>query len=430
MSLKKLLKPGEEGELLQKKSRQVTVNFQNNRLKKINSGEQKREILRLITGGQLGLAENTRPDSHGDLGRMARETALMGPRVDFAFPGPAPLEQPQVWDKQGAEMKLEDLIDPARDFVEKTSSYHSDLQATVQVNKVEKQVHLENSSGFKGEYFKSSFEVLLGVRLIEGQNMLETYSFLEHTHWDSINWELEIEDLLQKIDWGRQNVNLSPGNYPVIMTPATVGDILWPLEECLNGKAITRGLSPWQDQLGEQAISPQLTLINAGTLDRGAASKPFDREGTPCSSFPLLENGVLKNYILDLETAEKLGEKSNGCGGENGPGPANLLLEPGSETMEAMISDLEEGVLIAQTMGAWAGNPYGGQVSGNISLGYKIKNGRIQGRIKDAMFSLNVFKALKEKVSAVGKKRTWHGSMLLPALLLDEVNVSIKSQED
>jgi len=77
-------------------------------------------------------------------------------------------------------------------------------------------------------------------------------------------------------------------------------------------------------------------------------------------------------------------------------------------------------------MGAWAGNPYGGQVSGNISLGYKIKNGKIQGRIKDAMFSLNVFQALKNRVAAIGSEREWVENMFLPAILIEPVSISIK----
>jgi len=421
-----MLQTGEKGDLYRKKTSHTTVQFSNNRLKKINSGESNRDIIRLIKNGQLGLVENTKPDNQVRLIELAREASEFGPRVDFSLPGPGRPGTPDIWDSKLEDLRLDDLIQPAINFIEEATKYHPDLQVEISARKESNIIELENSSGFFGEFKQSQVKILLGLRLIEGKNLLNSYSFPYRTHWQDINWEQERENLLQKIDWGRKNVPLPPGNYPVLFLPETFGDILHPVEACLNGQSVARGLSPWEGKLGQELFSREISFFNQGLLDKGPNSKPFDREGVSCSSFPLIEKGELKSYFLDLETAETLSLPPTGTAGENGPEINNLIMEPGNKKLEEMLGEIDEGILVAGTMGAWAGNPYGGQVSGNISLGYKIKNGKIQGRIKDAMFSLNVFQALKNRVAAIGSEREWVENMFLPAILIEPVSISIK----
>ncbi len=426
MQLKKMLQAGEQGDLYRKQSSHTTVQFANNRLKKINSGETNREVLRLIKNGRIGIGENTKPNNREYLSKMARETLDYGPRVDFAFPAQTRLKKPEIWDEELVNLPLEELIQTAQDFINKATQYHPDIQAEVSIQKEKNFFELENSAGFSSSFRQSQVKVLFALRLIEGKNLLVNYSFPQRTHWRDIDWENDCENLLREIDWGRTNVPLRSGNYPVLFIPETLADILHPVEACLNGQAVVRGLSPWENRLGEQVFSSEFSLSNQGILDRGPASKPFDREGVACSSFPLIEKGRLKNYVLDLETAHKLDLSPTGTGGENGPDFNNLVMEPGNNSFSEMLESIDEGLLIAGTMGAWAGNPYGGQVSGNISLGYKIKNGRIEGRVKDAMFSLNIFQAFKERISAIGSEQKWADNMLLPPVLINPVNISIK----
>jgi PmbA protein len=77
-------------------------------------------------------------------------------------------------------------------------------------------------------------------------------------------------------------------------------------------------------------------------------------------------------------------------------------------------------------MGAWAGNPYGGQVTGNIALGYLVEDGQPVGRVKDCMYSLNVFEALKNNLAALSRESKCMGSMFLPYALLKGISISAK----
>ena len=133
----------------------------------------------------------------------------------------------------------------------------------------------------------------------------------------------------------------------------------------------------------------------------------------------LIENGVLKNYVLDLESGAALGLPSTGNGMRNkrfgskdasappAPSVSNIVMEPGEKSVEAMMGEMGEGLLIDRLMGTMMGNLYGGVVSGNVMLGYKVEGGKRVGRIKDAMFSVNAFEVLRDGVvCASGERRS------------------------
>jgi PmbA protein len=76
-----------------------------------------------------------------------------------------------------------------------------------------------------------------------------------------------------------------------------------------------------------------------------------------------------------------------------------------------MVSDIKEGLVIEQLMGAEQGNILGGDFSGNVLLGYKVESGKIVGRVKNTMVSGNVYQLLKE-INAIGSQPKWVGGII------------------
>src|SRR6202041_819961 len=101
----------------------------------------------------------------------------------------------------------------------------------------------------------------------------------------------------------------------------------------------------WANQLGQQVASSNVTVIDDGTIPGGFGTSPFDGEGLPSRRTVIVENGVLRNYLLNTYTARKLGMKSThnasrGLAGTPGIGCGNLYLEPGTLTPEQIIGDI------------------------------------------------------------------------------------------
>ena len=96
-------------------------------------------------------------------------------------------------------------------------------------------------------------------------------------------------------------------------------------------------------------------------------------------------------------------------------------------TFEEMVAGVKEGLVVEELMGAGQGNVMGGDFSGNVLLGYKIENGEIVGRVKDAIVAGNVHDALHRLV-AIGSEPRWVGGTVhTPPFWFEHLTVSARA---
>jgi PmbA protein len=106
------------------------------------------------------------------------------------------------------------------------------------------------------------------------------------------------------------------------------------------------------------------------------------------------------------------------------PGLLNLLIEPGQQSLPALMATLDHAIVVDQVLGSDAG--ISGELSINVELGYYLKQGEILGRVKDTMVAGNVYTALKHLI-ALSKERLWNGSCYTPAIAVDSLSVTGRS---
>jgi PmbA protein len=181
--------------------------------------------------------------------------------------------------------------------------------------------------------------------------------------------------------------------------------------------------------LGEQVFNSRFSLWDDATVNYRPETRPCDDEGVPSRRTPLVETGIVANFLYDLQTAALAGKQSTGNGSRDrglpAPAPSSFIVAQGSTPFEDMVKDVKEGLVIEQLMGAEQGNLLGGDFSGNVLLGYKIENGKITGRVKDTMVSGNVYRILKEMVP--GSEAKWvGGSLQTPPIFCPSVSVASK----
>jgi PmbA protein len=231
-----------------------------------------------------------------------------------------------------------------------------------------------------------------------------------------------IESLVQQLEWARNTADTPTGQVPVIFTPRGVSAaLLRPLLGGFNGKSVMTGSSPVGDRLGEKVIDERISIYDDPTIDGAIGSRPFDDEGIPSRRMALIDRGVASNFLYDLQTAGRMNATSTGAAGRGlstlpGPGTSVLDVAPGDTSYEDLFLGINEGIVVERLLGAGQGNEMGGDFKANVSLGYKIENGKIVGRIKDTMISGNVYDALS-KLEAVSDKAEWvYGSLRTPAI--------------
>jgi PmbA protein len=162
------------------------------------------------------------------------------------------------------------------------------------------------------------------------------------------------------------------------------------------------------------------------------ASRPFDDEGVASRRTPLIEAGAVRSFMYDLQTAglakaDPTGSAERSLTSQPSISTTSLVFATGETSFEEMVRDVKEGLVVEELMGAGQGNVMGGDISGNVLLGYKIDNGEITGRVKDTIVALNVHEALRSVV-AVGSEGRWvGGSVFAPPIFFERLAVSAKS---
>lgn len=422
---------GLSAELYRRTTLETVIEYTDNQLKEIRNSENSGATLRVINkAGLMGISTTTKPNDLERLLEHAVTTSDFGSQAGFDFPGMSPLPAPKIADLSLVELPIDRMVNIVTDLAAAVQAEDPQIQAGAQITRSISTIGLKNTSGFDAEYNHTAFVAALIADLTEGSNMIAVFDFAVGTHFDFDAEKLK-DKVLGDFRVARVNVPMPPGEYPVIVSPRAMLDLLRPVLACLEGKAVVKGISPWKGRLGERMFSEAFTLYDDGAADGCVNSGVFDGEGVPMQRKALIDRGVPSHYLLDLQSAAKLGMKPTGNGmrvRDNTPAPSmtNLVAPAGEHDLNAMIGGISSGLLVDSLMGAWAGNPYTGQISGNINLGYKIENGRRVGRVKDTMFATNVFEAFRERFLGCSRElvRTQFG--VLPYFMFDRANISSK----
>jgi PmbA protein len=238
-------------------------------------------------------------------------------------------------------------------------------------------------------------------------------------------------EIIRQLDLARNNATIKSGTYPVIFTPYGVsGALIAPLISALSGKMVLDGASPLKDKKGQTVLDNKFSFSDDPTLPFQPGSTPFDDEGITARKNTLIDHGCVTQFYYDLRIASLAGVTSTGNGNRNGgmpsPAPHALVIDGGDMSLQDMVKDIKEGLIIEQLMGAEQGNILNGDFSGNVLLGYKIENGEITGRVKDTMVFGNVYQLLKE-ISALGNDSRWIGGYVeTPSIYCPAISVSSK----
>jgi PmbA protein len=157
------------------------------------------------------------------------------------------------------------------------------------------------------------------------------------------------------------------------------GGLVGHLAGAINGSSIARKTSFLREKLGERLFKPGTRIVDDPLRVRGLRSRPFDGEGVAGRPLAIVEDGVLKTWILDCATARELGLETTGhaqrgVSSSPSPGATNLHLEAGSRSPDALIADIADGFYVTELIGSGV-NAVTGDYSRGAS-GFWIENGQ------------------------------------------------------
>ncbi len=180
------------------------------------------------------------------------------------------------------------------------------------------------------------------------------------------------------------------GMMPVVIDNGFGGVIFH--EACghsLEATSVAFGVSEFSGKLGQMIAAPCVTAIDDGTMVNEWGSLHVDDEGMPTTNLTLIENGVLKNYMIDKLGSRRMNMAPTGSGRRQSYAWAptsrmrNTFIAPGHDDEAEMIATMGDG-LYAKSMGGGSVNPATGEFNFAVSEGYLVRDGKIVHPVRGA----------------------------------------------
>ncbi len=215
----------------------------------------------------------------------------------------------------------------------------------------------------------------------------------------------------------------------LILTQFALQELLaYTLINAVKADSVQREQSPFKGKIGEKVASEKLTIYDDGLMPGGLRTSAFDAEGVPRQKTPIIEKGVLRNFLYDNYSAKKDDKESTGNASRAGylstPSieTTNFQLMPGNRTSDELIGGVDDGLIIYYLQGAHSSNPVSGEFSVVATPAWKIKKGEIVHSSRGVMLAGNIFEVLKN-VSLIASNERQIGSLVSPWIQVENVKV-------
>ncbi len=430
-----------QAEIFSLESGSLSIGFRNGVLREMEESQDSGFCLRIIKDGRIAQVTTSNMDMAMNTVNQALDLLPYGEQVTFSFPGASSL--PEMKTGSAPNRDLDHMVHQSRVIIDRVRKADPTLVASAGSDIVTIRVGIMNSNGVDAHYERNTQTVSSVAILAEEGNILTTYRFYMGQEGCSDPEKLA-EDVIELVSMGRKNVPFEGGTIPILFTPHAMADIFAAFGAGISGSAVAKGMSPLTGKIGQLVLNEKISIVDDGLYPLATGSQIVDDEGIPCRQTYLVENGILKNYLLDLSSAAKLNMKPTGNGFRYTPliknrsyaaipGPAftNLFLPPGSRSSRDILSSAPKMLLIDQLTGVLLGNLINGDWSGNIEYGILFENGKPSGRIKNAMTGSNFYTMFKNNYCESSSEREWvsgfgggAGSSLFPYILFDGLTVS------
>ena len=349
-------------------------------------------------------------ESLREVAKKAVEMAKIAPEDEFSFIASKELLR-QFSIQEDIYIDCYDSVEPSTDILRDRASEVEDIALNVKgitnsdgadASWGEGETLLMTSNGFFGSSKKSNHSVSVVVIAEKNGKMERDYDYSSKVYGEDLKDGKKIGNEAAKKTLARIGAKKPvTGQYPVIFDPRVSRSIASHFASAINGSSIARKTSFLKDCLNNKIANKCVTLIDDPYLKRGLGSRLFDAEGLGTSNQVLIKDGVLENWLLDLSSAKQLNisptaNAKRGISGPPAPGTTNLMLLPGEDTPEDLISSVGNGFYVTDMIGSSVSIVTGDYSRG--ASGFWIKNGELSTPITEATIAGNLkdmFKTLK-----------------------------------
>lgn len=215
---------------------------------------------------------------------------------------------------------------------------------------------LATSGGFSGAYAASRFGRSVSSVAGEGAALERDYDYSAAPHYADMDACAALGARAGAQAVARLHARQAEtGRVDAVFAPRVARSLAGHLSAMVNGAAIARKTGLLREKMGKRIMRPGIEVTDNPLRLRGAASRPFDAEGVEPRPLAVVEDGILREWLLSASVAKELGLETNGCGSRSGnritPSSSNFAIEAGDISAEAMISGLKTGFYVTELVG-------------------------------------------------------------------------------
>jgi PmbA protein len=365
-----------------------------------------------------------------ELAELSQEDPFAGPADPALLCDPAAAPDLDLYDPAGGSVDAARAISLAREAEAAALAFDPRINNSegATFGRTAGGMAMVLSSGFRAAY-AGSYQSLsvVPVAADEGGKNRRGYHWTARRHLAELDPPIEVgreaaRRTLRKL--GARTVRTCEA--PVVFDPDAARSILGLLAGCVMGSAIWRKASYLMGREQSRVASELVTVVDDPLIVRAPGSRPFDGEGLMSRRNVVVERGVLMTYLCDSYSARKLGRESTasasrGGGAGVGPTTSNFVLQPGSDSNEAIIRATKEGLYVTEMMG-FGFNAVTGDFSRGAA-GFWIEGGELAYPVSEVTISLNVDELWK-RIDAVGSDLDMRTATASPTIRVAKMTVA------
>lgn len=363
--------------------------------------------------------------------RQVCEAALALARLQPPNPELLPMAGPQMYravdrfDAESAELSPQARAETVRAVIERAEK-DALTAAGVYSNGVYV-TGLFNSRGLEAFHEETSSE--FSITMLKG----DSSGWAKKTSPSCLELEPEVlaDRAAGKALENRDQKDIEPGKYSVILEPAAVLDLLGFLFFDFGGLSVHERRSCLTDRVGQKLFGENINVCD-DVFHPLQAGAPFDGEGIPRLRVKLVEKGTVSNLVYSRSTARKMGKRATGHGfplpNEYGEAPMNIVMDGGKSNVENMVKSTSRGLLVTRLWYIREVDPYQKILTGMTRDGtFWIEDGVVKHPVRNLRFNQSLFDMLRG-VEAMGVPQRTAGEesfeMVVPAMKVNEFNFS------
>ncbi|HEX5530971.1 MAG TPA: TldD/PmbA family protein [Methylomirabilota bacterium] len=282
------------------------------------------------------------------------------------------------------------------------------------------------SHGFSGEYRTSSFSLAVSpVATRDGEMQRDSWYHVTRRR-SRLDDPEEIGRIAARRAVQRLGARrVKTAEVPVVFDPEMAASLVRHIAGAASGPALYRRASFLVGKLGERIAAPSITIVDDGTVPGALGSRPFDGEGLPVARTVVVDQGVLRSYLLDTYSGRKLGLPSTHHGARDGSGVSvsttNLYLAAGDRDPGDLIRSVKNGLYVTELIGFGVNGITGDYSRG--AVGMWIENGELAYPVEEITVAGNLLDML-HAVEGVGNDLVFRDRTSAPTLLIGRMTVA------